>query len=417
MSEGTGGDIARRAAVAGSPDGTGQEELQTAVVRAQGGAGRALRTAVVGMSVSRTCGVRDHAALLAAALDRESSVSSSTYWLMRSAGSMRAERSEVRAWTRRLAGELQSSRPDAVLLHYSVFSYSHRGLPLFVHPTLAAIGSSGAPIVTFAHEFAYPWARRGWQGKVWAVSQRALLIDLVRASTAVIVTTDARAQWLASRRWLARRPVTFAPVFSTLPTPGAAPLPQRPRQVVGLFGYSSEVTPVALVLDAVRLVADRGVDVQLELLGAPGRSSASGERWLAAAAARDLTHILSFSGVLGAQELSDALAACDVLLFADTSGPSSRKTTLAGALASGRPVLALDGPLRWSELVQSQAARVVSPTSNALADAIGALLADEGARDELGARGRAFAERRMGLRRSVLAVEAALGEIAGGHSS
>jgi glycosyltransferase involved in cell wall biosynthesis len=371
---------------------------------------RRLRTAVVGMSLSETCGVRDHAALLAAELERDGGASSSMHWLTRSEGSLRAEGSEIRAWTRRLAAELRRERPDAVLLHYSVFAYSYRGLPLFVHPTLAAIRGAGVPIVTFAHEFAYPWVRGGWHGKVWAVSQRALLLDVVRASTAVIVTTDARVRWLASRRWLARRPVTVAPVFSTLPPPAAAPPPRRPRQVVGLFGYASEVTPVSLVLDALRLLRDRGVEAQLALLGAPGRASAPAERWLAAAAARDLADTLSFSGVLGAQELSDALAACDVLLFADSSGPSSRKTTLAGSLASGRPVLAIDGPLRWSELVESDAARVVAPWPDELAEALGALLGDEAARDALGARGREFAERRMGVRRSAHTVAAALSE-------
>jgi glycosyltransferase involved in cell wall biosynthesis len=377
---------------------------------------RRLHVAVVGMSLSETCGVRDHAALLAAELDR-GGASSSMHWLTRGEGALRAERSEIRAWTRRLAAELQREEPDAVLLHYSVFAYSHRGLPLFVHPTLAAVSGAGAPIVTFAHEFAYPWARGGWHGKAWGVSQRALLVDVVRASTAVIVTTDARVQWFASRRWLARRPVTVAPVFSTLPPPAAAPLPERPRQVVGLFGYASEVTPVSLVLDALRLIRDRGVEVQLVLLGAPGRSSPAAERWLAAAAARDLAGTLSFSGVLGAQELSDALAACDVLLFADASGPSSRKTTLAGSLASGRPVLAIDGPLRWSELVQSEAAVVVAPRPDALADALAALLGDEAARDAQGARGRAFAEQRMGVRRSAQTIEAALSGTAGSRVS
>jgi glycosyltransferase involved in cell wall biosynthesis len=370
---------------------------------------RRLRTAVVGMSLNETCGVRDHAALLAAELDRDG-VSSSMHWLTRSEGSLRAEGSEIRAWTRRLAAELRRERPDAVLLHYSVFAYSHRGLPLFVHPTLAAIRGAGVPIVTFAHEFAYPWVRGGWHGKVWAVSQRALLLDVVRASTAVIVTTDARVQWLASRRWLTRRPVTVAPVFSTLPPPAAGSPPEHPRQVVGLFGYASEVTPVSLVLDALRLLRDRGLDVQLALLGAPGRASAPAERWLAAAATRDLADTLSFSGVLGAQELSNALAACDVLLFADSSGPSSRKTTLAGSLASGRPVLAIDGPLRWSELVQSEAAVVIAPRPDELAEALGALLGDQAARDAQGARGREFAEQRMGVRRSAHTVAAALSE-------
>ena len=72
-------------------------------------------------------------------------------------------------------------------------------------------------------------------------------------------------------------------------------------------------------------VADEGTGLQLRLLGAPGRSSPAGERWLAEADVRGLADALWFSGALPAQELSDALAACSVLICPDRSGPSSRK--------------------------------------------------------------------------------------------
>jgi len=45
----------------------------------------------------------------------------------------------VNAWLARLVVKLEAERPDAVLLHYSVFSYAHRGVPLFVHPMLRAL--------------------------------------------------------------------------------------------------------------------------------------------------------------------------------------------------------------------------------------------------------------------------------------
>ncbi len=193
-------------------------------------------------------------------------------------------------------------------------------------------------------------------------------------------------------------------MFSNLPPPAAAPPRDRPGLVIGLFGYSYQGAAVSLVLDAMRLLHDRGGNVELRLLGAPGRSSSAGEAWLAAARTRALTPVLSFSGALPAQALSNALASCDVLLFPDAAGPSSRKGTLAASLSSGRPVVALDGRDRWAKLVEAEAARVVAPTAPALADAVGALLADEQARETLGARGRAFAEREMGVARSVEAV-------------
>ncbi len=366
--------------------------------------------AVVGMSASPMCGVRAHATLLAEALGEES-VSHSLYWLQRSEESMRAAWLEVQAWRRGLAGELDSGSPDAVLLHYSVFAYSYRGLPLFVRPALSALRSSRIPLITVLHELAYPWRHGGWRGNVWAMTQRAVLVDIVRRSAAVIVTADFRAEWLTSRPWLAQRPVVVAPVFSNLPPPTGGSSPDRDRKTIGLFGYSYEGVAVSLVLDAIRLLRDRGVDVQLLLLGAPGRSSASAEAWLAAARAREVVQALSFSGTLSAQDLSDALAACHALLFTDASGPSSRKGTLAASLASGRPVVAIDGPLRWSELVQSEAARVVQPTSEALAEALETILADQHLSEALGAHGREFAERHMSVARSVHVVRALLDDV------
>ncbi|MFI5003963.1 MAG: glycosyltransferase family 4 protein [Solirubrobacterales bacterium] len=368
--------------------------------------------AVVGMSAGGTCGARDYAGLLADELSRQDAPCT-LHWLWREAESMRAAHAEIRAWTGVLASELAETRPDIVLLHYSVFAYSYRGLPLFVAPTLSALRSARAPIVTVLHEFVYPWRHGGWRGKAWAVTQRALLIDVMRRSTAVLVTTDFRAAWLATRPWLPKRRAVVAPVFSNLPPPAAClPMP-RPPSTVGLFGYSYQGAAVSLVLDAIARVRDRGLDVQLVLLGAPGRGSSAAEMWLQAAGDRDLAHALSCSGTLAAQELSNALAGCEILLFADASGPSSRKGTLAASLASGRPVVAIDGPRRWLELIEADAAQVVAPTSHALAEAIHALLGDGDLRQGLGARGRAFADRRMGVERTAEALSGLIAEIGG----
>jgi glycosyltransferase involved in cell wall biosynthesis len=376
------------------------------------GIGGPLRAAGVGMSTSQICGVRDHAVLLADALSREN-VSCSLHWLWRADESLAAGRSRIRDWTRALADELSAAQPDAVLLHYSVFAYSYRGLPLFVGPTVSALRRLGIPVVTVLHEYAYPWRRGGVRGTVWASTQRAILFEVMRSSAAVVVTADFRAEWLTSRSWLPRRPVVVAPVFSNLPSPTAGSSADRSGHLVGLFGYAYEGAAVSLVLDALRLLEDRGSGVQLILLGAPGRSSAAAEEWLQAANTRGVAHAVSFSGTLSAQELSDALAACDVLLSAEPTGPTSRKTTLAASLASGRPVVALDGPRRWSELIRSEAALVVPATSLALADAIAGALDDEGLRETLGARGSAFARQMMSVEHSAEVVAALLEQVAG----
>lgn len=361
------------------------------------------RIAVVGVSSGRPCGMRDHAEILAAALGRDG-LGHSDHWLFRQADTLRGARAEVRAWSHTLLGELREGRPDVVLLHYSVFAYSYRGLPIFLGPALAALRASGIPVVGFMHELAFPWGLGGWRGNAWAFAHRARLIELVRVCGALVLTTDFRAQWLDSRPWLASRPSALAPVFSNLPEPAVGPPPDRERPLVGLFGYSYDRGGISLVLDALGLLARGGVEPELGLLGAPGPLSPLAETWLAAARDCGLAESLSFAGPLPAQQLSDALGACDVLLFADSAGPSSRKGTLAGSLASGRPLVATDGPRAWPELRRRGAARVVEPKPEAVADAIAALLESARERDALGARGSEFAKREMGVQRSVAAV-------------
>ncbi|HUN78796.1 MAG TPA: glycosyltransferase [Solirubrobacteraceae bacterium] len=365
------------------------------------------RVAAVGMSIRPQCGVRDHATLLAGGLG-EAGVGCSLHWCQREASSLRAARSEHRAWLAELSAELARERPDALLLHYSVFAFSHRGVPLLVPATVDALRQVGAPLIVFGHELAFPWRQKGWRGDAWALSQRAALLGLVRAASGIVLTADFRLRWLSSRRWLPRRPLALAPVFSNLPPPAPEAGRVRDAHTVGVFGYRYDACAIALALDAVALLRERVPAARLVLLGAPGARSASGRAWLAAARERGVESALSFSGPLPAQELSDALAACPVLLFADAPGPASRKGTLAGSLASGRPLVAVDGHRRWDELVSGDAVRLVGADAPAVAGALAGLLADERGREELGARGRAFAEHSMGLERTVAAVQGLL---------
>jgi glycosyltransferase involved in cell wall biosynthesis len=391
------------------------ERVSDAGVDANGGAPRgerALRMAVIGMSTSHICGVRDHATLLAEALEGEN-VRCSLHWLYRERSSFAGARVEISSWARELEDELRGEQPDALLLHYSVFSHSHRGLPVFVAPMVSALRRSGVPLISFMHEFAFRQrGRTGLSGAAWSLSQRAALVGVMRASAAAVVTVPERVDWLASRVWLPRRPLAFAPVFSTLPPAAGAPRGDRAAPLVGLFGYSScRADTVSLVLDAVALLGQRGVAVRLLLPGAPGPSSDAGEMWTRAARTRDLAQALRFTGTVPVQELSDTLAGCDLLLSADRPGPTSRKTTLAGSLASGTAVVAIDGHGTWRQLIEAGAVELVQPRPDALAGAIEKLLREEDLREAIGARGRAFAEQGMGVTLSAAVVAGLLQDI------
>lgn len=369
----------------------------------------ARRLAVVGASPAPVCGVRDHAEILSSALAEQGLVCA-TRWLVREPGGPRASAAQVRSFTRALRGELRAQRPDAVLLHYSVFSLSYRGLPVFVRPVLDALADGAAPLVSVLHEFAYPWGRDGATGAAWALTQRAALRRVLRRSAAVAVTTAPRADWIGSRWWLARRPTVLTPIFSNLPAPRAAG-PAPDDLSIGLFGYSYGAANAALVLDALRLLGARGIAARLMLLGAPGGESAVAGEWRRLARERGLDGALSFSGLLPAQELSDAIASCTVLLNADPAGPTTRKTTLAAALGSGRPVVALDGPNAWAELAASGAVPIVAPRAQELCEALAAPLGDEARAAALGARARSFGAEHVSPRHSAEVLAAAIAQL------
>jgi glycosyltransferase involved in cell wall biosynthesis len=361
------------------------------------------RIAVLGISIDDPCGVRDHAALLAEQL-AEDGLSCSLHWLRRRTGSLAEQRAQVRTWLQETAQTLTREPPDAILLHYSVFAFAHRGVPLFARPVVSTIAQLNAPMVCFMHEYAYPWRLGGARGKVWAATQRGVLHDVVSRSAALVVSADARAEWLRSRAWLPRRPTTVAPVFSNLPR-AAAPVA---RAELGLFGYGHEGVAVDTVLDALRLVREHGSGARLVLLGAPGVPSEAAARWQRQGAERGLSDALVFSGRLPAQELADALAGCEVLLFAERGGPTSRKTTLAASLSSGRPVVALDGHSTWRELSAAGAVALVADEAPALGETMQTLLAAPEARERQGELGRAFCERTMSVQHAAQVVGDAL---------
>jgi hypothetical protein len=369
---------------------------------------RAVKLAVVGISEPGPCGMRDHGRLLADELEREG-VPCSRHWLERTDTTLRRALAQARGWTAALPEEIAAEGATAIVAHYSCFASAYRGVPV-LEPALArALRRSELPVVAIMHELVFPFGRDGARGLLWAVTHRAALVEIVAASSGLVVTTEERRAWVQSRRWLPRRPVAFAPVFSNLPAPAAAPSgggDAGEPSILGVFGYSYDGS-AEVILGALRRLADRGARPQLRLIGSPGEDSRAGRAW--AARAGELGVELSFTGVMEPQPLSDELARSDLLLFADPPGPTSRKGTLAGSLASGAPLIALDGPATWPELARAGAARIVPREAAALADAIEAALADPAGRAELGARGREFASVAMGRPRTAQAVRELLG--------
>jgi glycosyltransferase involved in cell wall biosynthesis len=95
--------------------------------------------------------------------------------------------------------------------------------------------------------------------------------------------------------------------------------------------------------------------------------------------------------------MSHQLANLDLVIFANDLGPSSRRTTIANALAHGVPVIAFDGAERWDRFSQADAIAVVRPEPKDLTTALDCLLQSADRRADLGERGRQLYEAHMSL--------------------
>ena len=343
-----------------------------------------LRVLNLGVSHTSVCGVRDYALLLAKELTR-SGQDVRTEWFERPSSV-----AEARRWIRGVPWADEHGEIDVILWHYSVFAYSTRGVPSLSWPLARALRRAGLPVVTVLHEYAYPWGRNGWRGALWAASQRLALVPVVATSSGLVVTVEERVEWLRQRCWLPRRAAVMTPVFSTL-AESLAPSTRGFGSVrIGMFGYPT--SSASLITEAMALFRTAGITAELSLLGSPGPNTAVGETWRRAGTAACLGDSMRFTGVLEKEALASEIGLCDILIFddGDGDGPTSRKTTVAAGLASGRPVVAVDGPKTWSTLAQDGSVWLVAREPTALKSALLQLANDSSRREALGARGRAF---------------------------
>ena len=262
-----------------------------------------------------------------------------------------------------------------------------------------------------------------WLQDVWSVGTRAVLAKrfgvagdglgralewregrLLRGADGVVAITDAFRPLLDRWRVPPGR-VTVIENWAPL-----AELPQRPRDTAwaeahGLAGhavvmYSGTLgmkhDPAGLARLAERL-ADAAPEARLVVV-----SSGEGADWLAARKAERGLETLVLLPFQPFEAFPDVLGAADVfvaVLEPEASAVSVPSKVLA-YLCAGRPaVLSVPSDNLAARIVTREEAGVVVPPgdADALADAVLALLADDGRRQRMGDAGRAYAERAFAL--------------------
>ncbi len=350
-----------------------------------------MRLLVVGASASATCGIRDYAVALDPWLG-----SPETVWWERDPGWSAADTRRAARRFRRELGAALAERPDAVLWSYSAFDYGPRtawdlhGTPLHAPAIARRLRASSGPLVTVVHEAAYGFRERGFQHNGLAATQRAALVAVVAASDGLVAATGDRERWLRSRRWLPRRPLEAIPICGNLPR---VEHPLGTRDEIAVMSFGADDACVATVAGALGTLRARGVDARLRLVGQPGAAGSRAQRWREAAEQGGWAGALSFSGVVERPELSRELSAAPLVLFPNAQGPITAKSTIASALAHGRPVVAIDGPKRWDGFAPAMA--LAPPDAPALADCLERLLADDAERRRLGEAGAELYEREL----------------------
>ena len=362
-------------------------------------AARAPSLVTVGVVPPGPSGVGDYGRLLAEELRRRG-LGVDERWLVNSGRQVRS----LVAVPRRLLGLGFRLHPrSTVLWHYSPVAYGFRGIPGPEIVFGALLRLRGVRVVTVLHELAQPFrSQPGWRGMATCVLHQMALRVAVAGSTEVVVTTDRRADALRAQPVTARRPVRVIPVFSNIAPVGGPVVPPDAGFIICVPGYTGAGVRPDVLIDALA-GADGPSQPRIVLLGAPGPESTGGRHWRQLASAAGLDGVLEFTGTIDAVEFSRRLATCTVVVLVNEEGPSSRKGTLAAAMAHGRPIVSLDGPNRWQDVVSAGAVLVVPPAPAALAEALARLQARPGERTELGARAETFYRDRMSLDRAATA--------------
>jgi glycosyltransferase involved in cell wall biosynthesis len=300
--------------------------------------------------------------------------------------------------------------PRRLLVQWVPHGFGYRSMNLGFCLWLARRARAGDHVELMVHE---PYVEFSWR------SPSHSAMAAVHRLMTLVVLGAARRAWIAIPAWeaclrpyaLGRSvPMPWLPVpgcVPAAPTTDSAPLRTRfapaDQPIVGHFG-SHGAAVATLLDDSLPSIMDGPCRPALLLLGADGPAYrdalvAHHPAWAPRVHA---------AGFLDGAALATHLAVCDVLVQPYPDGVTSRRTSVMACLSQGRAVVTTAGRLTEPLWRTSRAVSLVGVGDAAgMAEAVVRVLADAGARAQLGTRARQLYLDTFSVERIVNALRAA----------
>lgn len=311
-----------------------------------------------------------------------------------------------RSW-RMIAGALErATGPHRVLVQYVPHAFGWKGANLPFCLWLRARRRDHVWVMF--HEVAYPFeARGGLRRNVLAAINRMMASLVGGAAERTFVSIPA---WQPGVEAVTRKgtPLTWLPVPNTIEATAdrrkadeiSARLGQG-QPLVGHFGtYGGLIAP--LVTAAIVSLLGR-TKYRVLLLGRGSREACAAMLDMHP----DLTGRVYATGSLNAEEVSQHIRACTVMMQPYVDGISSRRTSAMAALAHGVPIVTTEGPL--SEPVWRESGAVVlvpAGDADGFAKAVASVASDPVRQRDLSRRGAELYDSRFHIRHTIAALRA-----------
>ncbi len=255
--------------------------------------------------------------------------------------------------------EITGGDPQGIFLQYSPPAFVTAELPKLLSQ-LSRLRARGVPIVTTVHEYWSP-ATLSPKRAVWRWLCKRALRAVAARSSRLVATTPYAASFLLDAGIPGAQHAAIVPVGSGIPALARA---------VDSEGQARDARPLTIAMFGQPAIFDRAVVLAMARWIA---EQSPRPRWIWIARSADemrgwwrelgAPDVVEFHGGQPAAEVAQLLRESDLAVAVYDDGASTRRSSLAAIMASGLPVVALDGRFTDDRL-RNSGAFLLSPIGN-----------------------------------------------------